>query len=66
MTKVLSQEEVDALLKGMIEGEIDVETDHSAPEEGVINYDFTSQERIIRGRMPTLEVINEHFARAFR
>ncbi|MBI4795656.1 MAG: flagellar motor switch protein FliM [Deltaproteobacteria bacterium] len=66
MTKVLSQEEVDALLKGMIEGEIDVETDHGAPEEGVINYDFTSQERIIRGRMPTLEVINEHFARAFR
>ena len=33
---------------------------------GVINYDFTSQERIIRGRMPTMEVINEHFARAFR
>jgi flagellar motor switch protein FliM len=66
VTKVLSQEEVDALLKGMIEGEIDVETDQRAPEEGVINYDFTSQERIIRGRMPTLEVINEHFARAFR
>ena len=66
MTKVLSQEEVDALLKGMIEGEIDVETEHGVPEEGVINYDFTSQERIIRGRMPTLEVINEHFARAFR
>jgi len=66
VTKVLSQEEVDALLKGMIEGEIDVETDQAAPEEGVISYDFTSQERIIRGRMPTLEVINEHFARAFR
>jgi flagellar motor switch protein FliM len=37
-----------------------------APEAGVIPYDFTSQERIIRGRMPTMEVIHEHFARAFR
>ncbi|MDD3579428.1 MAG: flagellar motor switch protein FliM [Desulfobacca sp.] len=67
MTKVLSQDEVDALLKGMVEGEVDTETDKPSEEDtGIINYDFTSQERIIRGRMPTLEVINEHFARAFR
>ncbi len=66
MTKVLSQEEVDALLKGLIEGEIDVDADQRGPENGIIPYDFTSQERIIRGRMPTMEVINEHFARAFR
>lgn len=66
MTKVLSQEEVDALLKGLVEGEIEVDADQPVPEDGVIPYDFTSQERIIRGRMPTLEVINEHFARAFR
>ncbi len=66
MTKVLSQEEVDALLKGLAEGEIEVETERQVPEGEVVPYDFTSQERIIRGRMPTLEVINEHFARAFR
>ena len=66
MTKVLSQEEVDALLKGLIDGEIEVESDQGDHEAGVTPYDFTSQERIIRGRMPTLEVINEHFARAFR
>lgn len=66
MTKVLSQEEVDALLKGLIEGEIEVDAEQRGPESGVIPYDFTSQERIIRGRMPTMEVINEHFARAFR
>lgn len=66
MTKVLSQEEVDALLKGLIEGEIESESDQHLPEGGVTNYDFTSQERIIRGRMPTMEVVNEHFARAFR
>lgn len=66
MTKVLSQEEVDALLKGLVEGEIEVENEPRLPDGGVILYDFTSQERIIRGRMPTMEVINEHFARAFR
>ncbi len=66
MTKVLSQEEVDALLKGLVDGEIEVDAEQLVPGNGVIPYDFTSQERIIRGRMPTLEVINEHFARAFR
>ena len=66
MTKVLSQEEVDALLRGMLDGAVETQTDAGPSREGVINYDFTSQERIIRGRMPTLEVINEHFARAFR
>ena len=65
MSKVLSQEEVDALLKGLVDGEI--ETESGQVDRGdVTNYDFTSQERIIRGRMPTMEVINEHFARAFR
>jgi flagellar motor switch protein FliM len=66
MSKVLSQEEVDALLKGLVDGEIEVESDKGALENGITLYDFTSQERIIRGRMPTMEVINEHFARAFR
>jgi flagellar motor switch protein FliM len=67
VTKVLSQEEVDALLKGMVEGEVASQAEQGGDESaGFTNYDFTSQERIIRGRMPTLEVINEHFARAFR
>lgn len=66
MSKVLSQEEVDALLKGLVDGEIEVKSDQGALEAGIMPYDFNSQERIIRGRMPTMEVINEHFARAFR
>ncbi len=66
MTKVLSQDEVDALLKGMIDGEIEVEAEEGILDGGISPYDFNSQERIIRGRMPTMEVINEHFARAFR
>ncbi|HEX8988920.1 MAG TPA: flagellar motor switch protein FliM [Rhodocyclaceae bacterium] len=60
----LSQEEVDALLKG-VTGEADEEP---VQEEtgGVKSYDLGRQERIVRGRMPTLELINERFARLLR
>ena len=66
MSKILSQDEVDALLKGMSGGEIEVETDSGPGADGVIVYDLTNQDRIIRGRMPTLEIINDRFARLFR
>ncbi len=66
MSKILSQDEVDALLKGMSGGEIEVETDTGPDADGVIVYDLTNQDRIIRGRMPTLEIINDRFARLFR
>jgi len=60
----LSQEEVDALLKG-VNGDQD---EAAAPEEtsGVRTYNLATQERIVRGRMPTLEIINERFARLLR
>ena len=60
----LSQEEVDALLKG-VNGDQD---DVAAPEDtsGVRTYNLATQERIVRGRMPTLEIINERFARYLR
>lgn len=61
---LLSQDEIDALLHGVDEGIIDSEQD-SEPG-GVRSYDLTSQDRIVRGRMPTLEMINERFARYTR
>jgi flagellar motor switch protein FliM len=60
----LSQDEVDALLEG-VAGEPQAH-DEEAPRAGVRDYDITSQERIVRGRMPTLEIINERFARNLR
>jgi flagellar motor switch protein FliM len=60
----LSQEEVDALLKG-VTGEQD-EVDAVNDDGGVRSYNLATQERIVRGRMPTLEIINERFARQFR
>ena len=60
----LSQEEVDALLRGMT-GEAE-DTVAEETTTGVRPYDIGRQERIVRGRMPTLEIINERFARNFR
>ncbi|MFZ2289994.1 MAG: flagellar motor switch protein FliM [Halopseudomonas yangmingensis] len=61
---LLSQDEIDALLHGVDDGAID--TDDDSDPSGVKNYDLTSQDRIVRGRMPTLEMINERFARYTR
>jgi flagellar motor switch protein FliM len=63
---LLSQDEIDALLHGVSGGDVETETDEEIPEGEVRGYDFTSQDRIVRGRMPTLEMINERFARYFR
>src|SRR6185312_16406000 len=60
----LSQEEVDALLKGVIGGEGATQESHSPA--GFRPYNLATQERIVRGRMPTLEIINERFARLLR
>ncbi|MBA4374209.1 MAG: flagellar motor switch protein FliM [Thermodesulfovibrio sp.] len=65
MNKVLSQDEVDALLRGVSTGDIETEVSKE-PEGGAKTFDLTSQERIIRGRMPGLEMANERFARSFR
>lgn len=61
---ILSQEEVDALLRG-VTGEED-SSEEEAEGSAVRSYDIGRQERIVRGRMPTLEIINERFARNLR
>ncbi|WP_210395730.1 flagellar motor switch protein FliM [Motiliproteus sediminis] len=62
---LLSQDEIDALLHGVDDGAIDTEEEDLDPDAARA-YDLTSQERIVRGRMPTLEMINERFARYTR
>lgn len=64
MQDLLSQEEIDALLHGVDDGA--VETDPDFEPGDARSYDLTSQDRIVRGRMPTLEMINEKFARYTR
>jgi len=80
MSDLLSQAEIDALLNGVSDGDIETDADFGSDsgfyaesdvnefrERGVVrDYDFTSQERVVRGRMPTLEMVNERFARFIR
>lgn len=63
---LLSQDEIDALLHGVDDGEVETESLDDGATREARTYDFTSQERIVRGRMPTLEMVNERFARHFR
>ena len=67
MTDLLSQDEIDALLHGVDDVE-EEEIDDSGGGGGrsAMEYDFSSQDRIVRGRMPTLEMVNERFARHMR
>jgi flagellar motor switch protein FliM len=63
MGKLLTQEEVDALLKGLSDGEIETEAAAKTEAEGVVTYDLFSKDHIIHGHMPTMEIVNETFAR---
>ena len=70
--QILSQNEIDALLAAVNEGDLDFDAEDDARERAAeaatvaVKYDLLSQDRIIRGRMPTLDIINDRFARQFR
>ncbi|MDO6426471.1 flagellar motor switch protein FliM [Thalassotalea sp. 1_MG-2023] len=66
MSDLLSQDEIDALLHGVDDVEEDEVAEDVPEREGTSDYDFSSQDRIVRGRMPTLEMVNERFARHMR
>ncbi|MDH3459900.1 MAG: flagellar motor switch protein FliM [Burkholderiaceae bacterium] len=64
--QILSQDEVDALLQGITGENQQAEPEEAQVAGAVRTYDIASQERIVRGRMPTMEIINERFARNIR
>ena len=66
MSDLLSQDEIDALLHGVDDVDEDESLTDSANSAETSDYDFSSQDRLVRGRMPTLEMINERFARHMR
>jgi flagellar motor switch protein FliM len=63
---ILDQDEIDALLNGVDSGEVDTETDPYPTDGHAREYDLSSQDRIVRGRMPTLDMLNDRFARYLR
>ena len=62
--EILTQDEIDSLLKGVQSG--DIESGDDGVSDSAKSFNFFNQERIIRGRMPGLENANERFSRAFR
>ncbi|MGC6418178.1 MAG: flagellar motor switch protein FliM [Bradymonadia bacterium] len=70
--QILSQNEIDALLAAVNEGELELSEEEESRDRAsdaaalAVKYDLLSQDRIIRGRMPTLDIINDRFARQFR
>lgn len=67
MNQVLTQDEINSLLRGLSDG--DIEQDSVQTNDQNVNakkFDLANQERIIRGRMPTMELIHDRFARQFR
>ena len=66
MNQVLSQTEVDALLSAVSDNRLDSEEGDDGLKSGVVQYDLANQDRIIRGRMPTLDIIHDRFIRLFR
>ena len=65
--EILSQEEVDALLRGVGDGELETETDEITENiSGVEPFDLTTQEKVISGRLPTLNIINQMFCKLFQ
>jgi flagellar motor switch protein FliM len=77
MAQVLSQDEVDALLNAVNDGDSSSGgssgnsdsgggSSSDDNDENIQTYDLTNQDRVIRGRMPILEIIYERFIRSFR
>ena len=65
--EILSREEVDALLRGVGDGELETETDDIAENiSGVEPFDLMTQEKVITGRLPTLNIINQMFCKLFQ
>ena len=63
--QILTQDEVDALLQG-ISGESDSLEPEAPLADGVRSFDLANQERMVRERMPTLEIVGERFAKNIR
>ena len=66
MNENLSQDEIDTLLGGVDSGAVETEVDRLADSNEAVPFDFTSQSNVIRGRMPALDMVNEHFTRSLQ
>jgi len=62
MNQVLSQDEINSLLKGLSDGDVEEDSVEQEDSQSAKRFDLANQERIIRGRMPTMELIHDRFS----
>ncbi len=62
--KILSQDEIDALLKGVATGVVETapKQETEAPA-AVTAFNFAGQDRVVRGRMAALDIIHDRFTK---
>ena len=63
MSDILSQSEIDNLLKQLSEGDLDVDQIQGEDEKQVKNYDFSRPTKFSKEHLRTLEIIFEHYSR---
>ncbi|MBP5608185.1 MAG: flagellar motor switch protein FliM, partial [Lachnospiraceae bacterium] len=63
MGDILSQEEIDNLLKGLTDGSVDVDDIKNQDDRQVKNYDFKRPAKFSKEHLRTLELIFEHYGR---
>ncbi|MGN0151381.1 MAG: flagellar motor switch protein FliM [Wujia sp.] len=63
MADVLSQNEIDALLKQLSSGELDVDDIEDSQSVKIKEYDFSRPAKFSKEHLRTLEIIFEHFGR---
>ncbi len=63
MGEVLSQDEIDNLLKALSTGELDADEMKNTDERQVKDYDFARPAKFSKEHLRTLEIIFEHFGR---
>jgi flagellar motor switch protein FliM len=61
--KVLNQDEIDALLKGVAAGDVETAPKDAAPPFGITAFNFAGQDRVVRGRMAALDIIHDRFVK---
>ncbi|RLF54158.1 MAG: flagellar motor switch protein FliM, partial [Thermoplasmata archaeon] len=62
MNQILSQDEVDALLKGMDSGDVETESEALEAEEEYESYDWSNQGRNLKGNLPLFVLANQRYA----
>ena len=63
MDDILSQSEIDSLLRALSDGELDAEEMKDAPEKQAKSYDFARPSKFSKEHLRTLEIIFEHYGR---